>query len=232
MAIFLNSLIILIGGSIGLIFKKIIKENISKSILKSVGIVILIIGIAGVFKSMLKIVDGSIKTQYELLLIVSLAIGTLIGEILKLENKLEMFSIHLEKKFNGNNFADGFLNSTLIFCVGAMAIVGSFAAANGDNSIIYLKSIIDGFTAVILAATLGYGVLFSSIAVLLYQGTIFAISLIAGRFMSQELISIFGMIGYVLVACLGINFLVREKIKVVNMLPALIIGILYYFIFM
>ncbi|HEY8444716.1 MAG TPA: DUF554 domain-containing protein [Bacilli bacterium] len=222
-----NFLSIILGGSLGLILKKIIKKDMCDAILKVIGIVVMVFGIVGLLTSVITIDGNNIKSNYELLLLISLTVGTLIGELLKIDNRLNQFGKFIEQKFNKSHFAIGFINATLIFCVGAMAIIGSVNAGLGDPKIIYLKAIIDGITAIILASTLGFGVLFSSIFVLLYQGSITVIVITLGDIFDHEFINTFSMVGYALVLCIGLNFLRQEKLKIANMLPSLAIVILY-----
>lgn len=228
-ATLVNSLAVIIGASIGLLFRKVIKKEYFDSVLKSVGILVLIFGIIGVLKSMLYIgQDGLINSQYELMLLITIALGTFLGEMLKIDKHITTFGNYLEKKINRGAFSEGFISSSLIFCIGAMAIFGSIEAATGNPEVIYLKSLIDGITAIVLASTLGYGVIFSSISILIYQGSITLLGITLGDFMSLEFKTVFSMVGYVLVACIGLNFLRNEKIKIANMLPSLILVIIYY----
>ncbi len=230
-ATLINALAIAAGGIIGLLFRKLIKKEIFEAVLKAVGIVVLIIGLAGVLKGMLVIEDNTLSTQYELLLLISLALGTFLGEILKIDHHLNRFGEYLEKKINKGKFSEGFIAASLIFCVGAMAIVGSISAALGDPSVIYLKAMIDGITAIVLASTLGYGVIFSAFPVLIYQGVITGLGLAFGDFMPADFVSAFSMVGYAIVACIGLNFFRTEKIRLANMIPSLLIVILYFLIF-
>ncbi|HPX83897.1 MAG TPA: DUF554 domain-containing protein [Bacilli bacterium] len=227
-ATLVNGLAIILGGLVGFLFRKLIKPQIFTAVLKVVGVVVLIIGLAGVLKEMLVINNHQISTQNELLLLISLALGTFIGEILKIDDHLNRFGAYLEKKLNRGQFSEGFISASLIFCIGAMAIVGSINAALNDPSIIYLKAIIDGITAIVLASTLGFGVMLAAIPVIIYQGLITGLGLIFGNFLPGDFISVFSMVGYAIVACIGLNFFRCEKIKLANMLPSLIVVIAYY----
>ncbi len=226
-----NALTIIIGSFVGLSFRRFIKENTFVTVLKGIGIVVMVFGFIGIIKSMIYVApDLSFKSSYELLLIISISIGTLIGSLLRINDRLEQFSKWIEEKYlsDKGNFSIGFIDATLVFCVGAMAIVGSINASLGDPNTIYLKSIIDGVTAIILASTLGYGVLFSSVTVFLYQGFITLLGYVLGDFMSVDFVNAFSAVGYVMVTALGINFLTTSKIKVADMLPSLIIVIIYF----
>ncbi|HHU56342.1 MAG TPA: DUF554 domain-containing protein [Acholeplasmataceae bacterium] len=222
-----NFLAVLIGGSIGLILKKFIKKDLCDAILKVIGIAVIIFGIIGVITSSITIEGNSLKSNYELVLLFSLVIGTLIGELLNIDHTLNKFGNFIERKLNKSKFSLGFINASLIFCVGAMALVGSVKAGLGDSKVIYLKSLIDGITSIVLASTLGFGVLFASFSVLIYQGIITLIVLIIGDIFDTTFINTFSMVGYALVFCIGLNFIKEEKIKIANMLPSLLIVILY-----
>ncbi|MDD3191171.1 MAG: DUF554 domain-containing protein [Bacilli bacterium] len=225
-----NVIGITVGALLGLLFKSKIKENLIDALLKAIGIVVFVIGIIGVVSNMVYIDGGAIRTRYELLLLIAIALGTLTGEALKLDTRLNQFGKWIEKKFNTNQFSEGFITASLIFCVGAMAIIGSVESALGEHTTLYLKAAIDAITALVLASTLGFGVIFSGITVFLYQGLITAIAWIFGDVMSTEFIQSFSMVGYVLVACIGLNFIRQEKLKLANMLPALLIIIVYHLI--
>ena len=231
MGTLINALLIVVGGIIGLLFKKAVSSQMEYSIHKAIGVAVLVIGICGVLSTMLKSgADGSISSSGELILVISLAVGTFVGEALKLEDRLNRGCKWIESKFKMSGFASGFITSTMIYCVGAMAIVGAINdGLLGDSSTLVTKGIIDGITSVVLTASLGYGVLFSAIPIIVYQG---AITLLAGQLegvLAGELLGNICMVGYALVMCIGINFLYNEekKIRTVNMLPALIVPVVY-----
>lgn len=231
MGTLINAALILLGGTIGLVFKKAVSKEMEYSIHKATGVAVLIIGICGVLSAMLKTkADGSISSSGELILVVSLALGTFIGELLKLEERLNKGCKWIESKFKMSNFATGFITSTMIYCIGAMAIVGAINdGLLGDSSTLITKGIIDGITSVVLAASLGYGVLFSVIPILLYQGGMTLLAGLLENVLVGELLSNICMVGYALVMCIGINFLYNsdKQIKTVNMLPALLVPVGY-----
>lgn len=230
-SILINALAIVLGTIIGLLFRKIIKQTIWDSVLKAIGIVVIVMGLSGIFKSMLYIDNNLIKSKYDLLLLVVITVGTFIGVLLKIDDRIVAFGHYLERKLNKGNFFNGFITAALIFCVGAMSIVGSVNAALGDFSVIYLKSALDGITAIILASTLGFGVAFSIIPLIIYQGLIFGAATIFGNFMSPDFIDAFSLVGYIIVFIIGLNFIREDKIKVANVLPSLLLVILYFLIF-
>ena len=230
MGTLINAALILLGGVIGLVFKKAISKEMEFSIHKATGVAVLIIGICGVLSALLKAEDGVISSSGELIMVVSLALGTFIGELLKLEQRLNQGCKWIESKCKMSNFSTGFITATMIYCIGAMAIVGSINdGLLGDSSTLITKGIIDGITSVVLAASLGYGVLFSAIPILIYQGSMTLLAAQLENVLVGELLSNICMVGYALVMCIGINFLTNDdkKIKTVNMLPALLVPVVY-----
>ncbi|MBQ3530121.1 MAG: DUF554 domain-containing protein [Oscillospiraceae bacterium] len=231
MGTLINAALILLGGAIGLIFKKAVSKQMEYSIHKATGVAVLIIGICGVLSAMLKTkADGSVSSSGELILVVSLALGTFIGELLKLDERLNKGCKWIESKFKMSNFSAGFITATMIYCIGAMAIVGAINdGLLGDSSTLITKGIIDGITSVVLAASLGYGVLFSAIPILIYQGGMTLLAGLLENVLAGELLSNICMVGYALVMCIGINFLYNsdKQIKTVNMLPSLLIPVGY-----
>ena len=230
MGTLINCGLILLGGIIGLLFKKAVSEGMERSVRKAVGVAVVMVGLCGALSVMLRIEEGKLKSSGELLLVVSLALGTFIGEVLKLDRRIDNGCRAVERRFKASNFSAGFITASLIYCIGAMAIVGSIQdGLLGDSSTLITKGIIDGITSVVLAATLGYGVLFSVVPVLVYQG---ALTLLAGTLESVlvgQLLDNICMVGYVLVLCIGINFLSTKEnqIKTVNMLPAILVPVGY-----
>jgi len=189
------------------------------------GLCICVIGVAGAL-------EGDL-----ILLVVCLMLGTLTGEFLDIDGKLNIFGLYLQKKLtredSGSKFAEGFVTATLLFCVGAMAVVGSIEGGlRNDYSIIVTKSIIDGAVAMVFASYLGFGVLFSAFAVLLYQGII---EFFAGHLqdaLTASLITQISAAGGVMILAIGFNMALGAKIKVANLLPGLIFVAGYYSLFM
>ncbi len=238
LATLINAIAIVLGGIIGITFRKFIKHDICEKVLRAVGIAVMAIAIVGVFKTMIVInVDNTMSSQYELLVLITIAVGTFIGESLKLDDKLNKLSNFIGKKYAKNeiettSFSTGFINATLITCVGAISIVGSIQAALGDPDLIYFKSILDFITCIILSATLGYGVIFSAIPNFIYQALFVLLGYLFGTFMNQDFINSFSAVGYLMLMVTGLNLFVDTKIKVINMLPALVLVILYHLILM
>lgn len=233
-AVLINGAAVLVGGLLGFLLKRVIKPTMSAGMLKAVGIIVMLIALEGVLSPLLGATD---TTELMLLLVVTLVLGTAIGEALALEDHLNHVSAALEKKLFPSaaegSFSRGFVTSTLVFCTGAMAIVGGIQASLGSPATYYVKSLIDGVSAIALASTLGLGVVASCVPLVLYQGLIVLLGNVLERVMPAGFTDGFAVVGYAMVLALGFNFLLPEekKIKVVNMLPALVLVILYYAIF-
>ena len=226
-----NCVAVIAGGSIGLIFKKGIKDSYTESVNKSLGLAILIIGLNGVISNMFSVADGKISSSGELLLVVYLVIGTLFGEMLKLEQRFNGFCTKIESKFKAGGFASGFVNGTVLFCVGAMAIIGSINdGLRGDSSVLFIKSALDFTTAIIFGATLGFGVIFTFIPLLIYQG---GITLLAGSLsgiLQGDVLTQLCAVGYSIIMAIGINFIFDKKFKTLNMLPSIFLPVVYHYI--
>ena len=226
-----NCAAVIAGGSIGLIFKKGIKDSYTESVNKSLGLAILIIGLNGVISNMFSVADGKISSSGELLLVVYLVIGTLFGEMLKLEQRFNGFCTGIESKFKAGGFASGFVNGTVLFCVGAMAIIGSINdGLRGDSSVLFVKSALDFTTAIIFGATLGFGVIFTFIPLLIYQG---GITLLAGSLsgiLQGDVLTQLCAVGYSIIMAIGINFIFDKKFKTLNMLPSIFLPVVYHYI--
>ena len=223
-----NCVAVIVGGLIGLLLKKGIKETYAQGINKSLGIAVLIIGLNGVISNMFTVESGTLKSSGELLLIVFLVAGTLIGELLKLDDRFNSFCKKIDSKFKDGGFASGFINGTILFCVGAMSIIGSLNdGLTGDSSVLFVKSALDFVNAVIFGATLGFGVIFVCVPMLIYQG---GISLLAGSLsgiLQGELLTHICMVGYAIIVAIGFNFFLEKKFKTLNMVPALFLPLVY-----
>ena len=229
---FINAGAILLGGIIGLLLKKAMPERISAPVMRMVGLATAVIALWGLAGVMLTVEDGKIGSQGELLLLVSLVIGCAAGELLRLDDRLNGVAARIERKFGKAGFADAFVSSSLVFAVGAMSIMGPLEnVLYGQVKILLVKSLLDFVGAVIFGATLGYGVLFSA-------GTVFAVQGIAALFagmlsgVPQAAMNDFFMVGYAIVMCIGLNFLFSAKIKTANLLPAMLVPVLYNLIMM
>lgn len=216
--VLVNVLSVIVGGTIGLFLKKGLSHKVKTVVIQAIGLSTIVIGIS-----------SAILTDNMLLLILSLVIGGLIGSLIRIEHRLDKLGLSIEKRFSSEGgFAKGFVMATLLYCVGAMTIVGSLEAGiSGDNTTLYIKSILDGITAMIFTATIGYGVIFSSISILIVQGGIVLLAKTIEPILTEQIIKEISAVGGVLILGIGINLLDIKKIYVGDLLPALVIPPIY-----
>ena len=231
----INVITILVGGMAGLILKRFLSVRITETVMQGIGLAVIIIGISGALSSAYTVIGKDIASDHILIMIISLAVGALIGELIKIEEKLDSFAKFSESKFvkpgELSTFSQGFVTASLVFCVGSMAILGAFEdGVNNNRDILFAKSALDGITAMIFAATLGIGVLFSAVAVGLYQGTLTLLSVFIALYLSDTVITQMSLIGSVLIMAVGFNLLKIARIKVGNLLPAIFIPAIYHLI--
>lgn len=225
-----NGLLIIIGTLLGKIFNR-IPEKMKGTAMHAIGLAVVVLGL-----------QMGLKSDNFLIVILSLVLGAVVGEYFDLEDKLNSLGNWLEKKMGSNgqgSISQGFVTATLIFVIGAMAIIGALdSGIRGDHGVLYTKSILDGFTALILTTTLGIGVLFSAFPVMLYQGTIALFATQIDRFVPQALMDSFinemTATGGVMIFAIGLNLAGITKIRVGNLLPAiivtgLIVSIIYFY---
>lgn len=222
-----NTAAVIVGGLLGMALKKGIAERFEKILMQALGLATLFIGVGGVLKYMLVVENGAISTRGTMLLIFSLVIGAVLGQLVDIEGKMEKLGTKLKAAVrvkDDRHFVEGFVNASLVICVGAMAIVGGVQdGISGDSSTLLVKSALDFAIVAVIAATYGVGVVFSALPLFIYQGAITLIAALFGSVISEGLITELSFVGSALIFCVGVN-LVREKtFKVANMLPALLI---------
>ncbi|WAM36154.1 DUF554 domain-containing protein [Caldicellulosiruptor acetigenus] len=235
-----NAAAVIVGSILGLVLKFGIPERFKSTIMQAISLSVIFIGTSGVLQGIFKVLNsGKIDRQYIMLMIFSLVIGGLVGEILRIEDFLDRLGERIKKaiskviKSENSTFTEGFVTASLVFCVGAMAIVGSLEdGLNRNFSILFAKSILDGVTSVIFSATLGIGVMFSSVAVLLYQGSITLLAGLLKPLLTDTVVLQMSMVGSVLIFAIGLNMLGVSKIKVGNLLPAIFVPALWYVVTM
>lgn len=214
-----NVAAILVGGSVGLLLGQKVNVRFQKTMTQGLALCILLIGLSGAL-------DGTDTIGA----IVCMVLGAIIGEALDIERRLDGLGEWVQRRMkgHGSNVSQGFVTASLLFCVGAMAVVGSLdAGLSGKYDTLFAKSILDGVSALLFATTLGVGVLFSAAPILIYQG---AIALLAGLMqplLSDAVVALMSGTGGLLIAGLGLNMLGIEKIKVGNLLPAIFVPIIY-----
>lgn len=229
-----NAGVIVAGGLAGNFLKKGLSERYKSIVMQALSLSVLFIGISGALQNILKVVDnGALDKQYTMTMIFSLVIGGILGEWINIEKKLENLGAWFQTKLikSGNNFAEGFVTASLVYCIGAMAIVGSLEdGLAGNPKTLFAKAILDGVSAVVFAATLGIGVPFSALPVLIYQGSITLLAGFVKPLLTDIVISQMSLVGSVLIFAIGLGMLEIKKIKVGNMLLAIFLPLIYYII--
>lgn len=226
-----NVAAVVAAGFIGVLVKGGIKERFQTTIMGVLGISTMFIGASGTLQEMFTVENGSISTQGTMLLVMSLIIGAVIGELLNIEAWLEKVGEWLKEKVkskNDNRFVDAFVNSTLVICIGAMAIVGSLQdGLTGDHSTLFVKAALDFPIILIFASTLGIGAVFSAIPLGLYQGAITLFAGLISPYLSDTLISNLTLVGSAMIFAIGVNLAFGKKFKVGNFLPGLLVPVIY-----
>lgn len=227
-----NCAAIICGALLGILIKGGLAKRFEDIILSAIGLSVLFIGLGGALSGFLTITDGSLAPQYTMLMVFSLVFGAVLGEALNVEDRLARLGEWIQKrvpaKYAGNTFVEGFVTASMLFCVGAMAIVGSLEdGLNGNPSILFAKSVLDGISSILFAASLGIGVAVSAGPLLIYQGTITLLAQFLRPLLSESLILQMSCVGSILIFCIGVNMLFRTKIKVGNLLPAIFLPILF-----
>lgn len=230
----INSAAIIVGGVFGLLFGKILNERIQDSLQKASGICVLFIGIAGAMEGMLKLSGSSLSAGRSMLIVASLALGALVGEILNIEHGFERFGEWLKVK-TGNakdkSFVEGFVTASLTVCIGAMAVVGSIKdGISGDYSILATKAILDFIIIMVMTCSLGKGCIFSAIPVAAFQGLITVLARLIKPLMTDGALANLSLIGSILIFCVGVNLVWDKRIKVANLLPSLVFAVAIAFL--
>lgn len=226
-----NVIAIVVGGLIGLVFKGGLKERFREVLTQACGLAVVFIGAAGAFEMIFSVEGGGLSSNHTMLIVISLVIGGLVGELINIEKGLDSVGERLKKLVkagNDNKFVDGFVTASLVFCVGAMAICGPIdEALTGDSTTLYIKSILDMIMVMVLASVYGVGALFSALAVGVYQGLFTVFGVFIADFMSDALISTLSGVGSILIFAVGVNLLWPKKIRVGNLLPALLVPVIW-----
>jgi len=212
-----NTVSIIAGGSLGVILGHRLSDGLKTTVMQGLSLAVLLIG-----------GQMALETNNPPVVIFSLLIGAVIGELLKIETRLNKFGEWIESKFSseGGSVAKAFVRTTLIYCVGAMAIMGAIQdGLTGDPSTLYAKSMLDGFSAIAFASTMGIGVIFSSLPVLLYQGLITLLASSVQAILTPEIIAEMTATGGLLIIGISINILEIAEIKVGNLLPSIFVAI-------
>lgn len=226
----LNSLAIVAGGVLGHYTGRLFRPEQQDALNKACGVSVLFIAIAGAMQGMLAIDGGALVSGRSMLVVLCLALGTLIGELLGLERGFELFGEWLKKK-TGNagdrQFVHAFVTASLTVCIGAMAIVGAMQdGMTGDFSTLAVKAVLDLIIIAVMTSALGKGCAFSAIPVFVFEGGMTLLARLLAPLMTETAIAYLSLIGSILIFCVGVNLVWGKLIRVANMLPAVVLAIL------
>ncbi len=224
LGVIVNTVAVMIGSLLGLLFKRGISEKLNTAVMVGVGLCVIYIGI-----------DGMLCDTNPLIAVVSIVIGVVIGTVINIDKGLNTVGDKLSAKVSrgeNNNFTQGFVSASLLFCVGAMAIMGSITAGlTGDNSTLYTKSILDFISSIMFSSTFGIGVIFSAIPLFIYQGAIALCSGFLEPVLTEGAVAAITCVGSIIIMGLGFNLTGISKFKIANFLPAIILSPFVYYLF-
>lgn len=219
----INCITIIVGSTIGLLLRKGMKLSVSQTVMQGIGLCTILIGMS-----------GALKTSNTLLVILSMVIGGMVGSLIDIDGGLQRLGAYAQRKLThgapeGSTFAQGFVTASLVFCVGAMAVVGSLdSGIRGDHSTLIAKSVMDGVASIVFASSLGIGVMLSVVPVLVYQGAIALLGTLIAPFLSDVVVTEMSAVGGLLIVGIGVNMLLDKDIKVANLLPAILVPFVYF----
>lgn len=234
-----NVMAIIAGGLCGLVTRRFLEERYQETIMKATGFAIIVMALGSTLSQMLVVkiaeagdkLTGSLDTQGTIMMILSLVLGALLGEWINLDRWFERFGTWLRDR-SGNQedrrFIDGFVSASLTVCVGAMAVIGSLEdGIRQDPQMLYAKAILDLIIIMIMTASLGKGCIFSAVSVGIFQGTITLLARGVAPVLTEEAVSNLSLVGNVLILCVGVNLIWSRTIRVANVLPAIVFGVVF-----
>ena len=225
----INVTAIVAAGIVGKLFGKLLVERCQQTLNQACGVCVLFLGIAGAMEGMLTVNNNQVTSGGTMLIVASLGIGALLGELLNLEDKIEHFGEWLKLK-TGNakekSFVEGFVTASLTVSIGAMAIVGAIEdGIMGDISILVTKSILDFIIILVMTCSMGKGCAFSAIPVAILQGSVTALARLIKPIMTEEALANLSLVGSILIFCVGVNLVWGKKIRVANLLPSIVVAV-------
>ncbi len=231
---FYNALGVVFGGLLGLLIGQRLSEDFHETLLKVTGVAVFVLGISGTLEKMLEVHGSHVESHGSMMLILSLVIGTVIGELLKIEEGFEHLGTWLKEK-TGNqgdtSFVDAFMTTALTICIGAMAVVGPVQdGLTGDTSTLLAKAILDMVIVLVLTVSKGKGAIFAVVPLVILQGLITLLAHLIAPIMTPQALSNLSLVGSSLILCVGINLIWGKRIKVANLLPAVLIAIIWAFV--
>jgi uncharacterized membrane protein YqgA involved in biofilm formation len=226
-----NTAAIILGGLLGLLLKSVLPERVQNTLIKAIGLCVLFIGIGGAMEGMLSYEGGKLVSRGSMMIIFSFVTGTVLGEGIDLERRIGQFGAWLKAKTRNErdkSFMEGFVSTSLIVCVGAMAVVGAIQdGLSGDYSLLMAKSVLDFIIVMIMAASIGKGCIFAAVPVELFQGTITILARFIQPLITAGAMSNLSLTASMLIFCVGVNLIWDKKIKVANMLPAILFALIF-----
>ena len=226
-----NMAAILIGSGLGLLLKNGIPKRLQTTISSAVGLCLIFVGITGAIKGLMNVSGTTFETKDTLVVVICMAVGAAIGEWLNLEQKMENLGDWVKSKLprgaSTSKFTEAFVSTSLVFCIGAMAIVGSIEdSLNHDYTILFTKAVMDGVLSIVFAASMGIGVAFSMFPIGIYQRGITLLAGLVKPYLTDLMIGRLSCIGSILIFALGLNLTIGTKIKIANMLPAVFLPVI------
>lgn len=226
----INSLAILAGGIVGIFAGKLFRSDQQDALCKTCGVSVLFIAIAGAMEGMLSIDNGKLLSGKSMLVVLCLALGTVIGEWIGIEDLFERFGEWLKRKSGNsgdNSFVTAFVNASFTVCIGAMAIVGAIEdGISGDHSILLVKSVLDFIIVAVMTSSMGKGSIFSAIPVFIFEGSVTLLAKLISPVMTETATAYLSLVGSILIFCVGINLVWGKKVRVANMLPAVVFAVI------
>lgn len=230
----INTLAILLGGALGALFGRFLSQSAQDILTRVCGVSTLFIALSGALEGMLRVENGMIVSSGSMLIVICLALGAFVGELLKIEDAFDRFGQWLKVK-SGNagdsGFVHAFVTASLTVCIGAMAIVGSIQdGISGDYSVLATKAVLDLIIIMVMSCSMGRGAVFSAIPVAIFQGSITALASLLRPVMTEAALANLSLVGNVLIFCVGINLVFGKKIRVANLLPAIVAAVIAAFL--
>lgn len=229
----INAAAIVLGGLFGTLFGKRLTKRYQETLMKATGLCVIFLGIGGTVEKMITIQDGKLSSGSTMMVIASFAIGSLLGEWMNIELRIKQFGEWLKVK-TGNSgekaFVEAFVAASLTVCVGAMAVVGSIQdGISGDYSTLAMKAVLDFVIICVMTTSMGKGCAFSAVPVAVFQGSITLLARGIEPIMTETALSNLSLVGSMLIFCVGVNLIWENKLRVANMLPALVVAVIWAF---
>ena len=231
----INVVAIIIGGLMGMFLGRSVKVRYQDILMSSVGVCVMMLGIGGAMEKMLSVSmeNGTLSSGGSMMMIITMALGALVGEWMNIEKKMEHFGVWLKKKTGSSGdhaFVDAFVTCSLTVCIGAMAIVGSIKdGIYGDYSILAAKAILDLIIVFVMTVSMGKGCVFSAIPVGIFQGVVTFLATLIQPLMTEMALANLSLVGSIMIFCVGLNLVFGKKVKVANFLPAIVFAVAWSF---